>query len=724
MNEQCLAGNIQQKTIQKVFDQRSEFIIIGLTGSRKSKTSEIANILQSKFDELDLSSYHTALDYKSQKEYDMIYNFAKVHWKEFDVIRARDVIITYLLENNNSWKRFQNEIKIDLIKDVGFDRKIQFKISKLLKQFGNKSLNENEKSIKRYISEFQDKVINNGIMDALVDQNEFLINYIEKLKQRDSAVHKINTAQLYVYTKYILTIVGDTLEDCIDEDTYSELFQKYGNEIRFFGTIDMYQWRKKLENIEQISNFDYFYSIAKRTNTFIKLRRSPFQNSKSISVRIVIDSLKNTYEASFLKDRYSAYYTFSVLKDNKNVANSLDNQNKKEKLALFENLELIKKKFRLFIQLVNNKIEESATNIYIQEYIKCLQNPDSYLKFIFDKLESMEKERKMSIDWDKNLDLITDLFKDDISLKNLGINQNDINFFVEILKEPIRTFCLIADLVPFFLQDVQNSTQNGDVFFADIADQTSPSSLTYKVVKYISLIMHPGIVLPTPIERCMQVAYSSKVNSGCISRQVGAVVTDKEYNILSVAWNDPPKSEIPCIFRDLMDLQYPQNSEIYSDMELDRMSWFNKYIKDYDFSDNKKNEAILDGLKPCFCFKTIYSKLENKRDLAKSKAIHAEARAFYNSNIDKVTGGYLFTTSSSCAGCTLIAKEREISKIYYIEEYPDIAQEHVANCGDYNKRPKFEIFEGAIGLAYNKLYTSIIPLKDELQLRGIEQLHR
>lgn len=274
------------------------------------------------------------------------------------------------------------------------------------------------------------------------------------------------------------------------------------------------------------------------------------------------------------------------------------------------------------------------------------------------------------------------------------------------------------------MQDVQSSTQNGDVFFADIADQTTPSSLTYKVVKYISLIMHPGIVLPTPIERCMQVAYSSKVNSGCISRQVGAVVTDKEYNILSVAWNDPPKSEMSCIFRDLMDLQYPQNSEIYSDMELDRMSWFNKYIKDYDFSDNKKNEAILDGLKPCFCFKTIYSKLENKRDLAKSKAIHAEARAFYNSNIDKVKGGYLFTTSSSCAGCTLIAKEREISKIYYIEEYPDIAQEHVANCGDYNKRPKFEIFEGAIGLAYNKLYTSIIPLKDELQLRGIEQLHR
>ena len=41
MNEQCLAGNIQQKTIQKVFDQRSEFIIIGLTGSRKGVSQSL-----------------------------------------------------------------------------------------------------------------------------------------------------------------------------------------------------------------------------------------------------------------------------------------------------------------------------------------------------------------------------------------------------------------------------------------------------------------------------------------------------------------------------------------------------------------------------------------------------------------------------------------------------------------------------------------------------------
>ena len=159
-------------------------------------------------------------------------------------------------------------------------------------------------------------------------------------------------------------------------------------------------------------------------------------------------------------------------------------------------------------------------------------------------------------------------------------------------------------------------------------------------------------------------------------------------------------------------------------MELDRDTRFNKYVKEYDFSNNQKNKDILDGLHPSFCFKSIYNKLENQKDPSMSKAIHAEARAFYNGKNDKARGGYLFTTSSSCMGCTLIAKEREISKIYYIEEYPDIAQEHVANCGDYNKRPKFEIFEGAIGVAYNKLYTPVIPLKDELQLRGIEQLHR
>src|SRR6185369_16541999 len=53
-----------------------------------------------------------------------------------------------------------------------------------------------------------------------------------------------------------------------------------------------------------------------------------------------------------------------------------------------------------------------------------------------------------------------------------------------------------------------------------ITDSTSPYySWKMQLLKYVSLIEHPGIVTPSPEERCMQLAYTAKYNSGCISRQ-------------------------------------------------------------------------------------------------------------------------------------------------------------------------------------------------------------
>ena len=51
--------------------------------------------------------------------------------------------------------------------------------------------------------------------------------------------------------------------------------------------------------------------------------------------------------------------------------------------------------------------------------------------------------------------------------------------------------------------------------------------LIRSLARIVALLMHPGLVTPTKIERCMQVAMTAKLNSGCLSRQVGAVVTDR-----------------------------------------------------------------------------------------------------------------------------------------------------------------------------------------------------
>lgn len=53
MMNQKFATAIQQKTIRKVFNQRSDFIIIGLTGSIESGLSDVTEILSSDYCELE-----------------------------------------------------------------------------------------------------------------------------------------------------------------------------------------------------------------------------------------------------------------------------------------------------------------------------------------------------------------------------------------------------------------------------------------------------------------------------------------------------------------------------------------------------------------------------------------------------------------------------------------------------------------------------------------------
>ena len=98
--------------------------------------------------------------------------------------------------------------------------------------------------------------------------------------------------------------------------------------------------------------------------------------------------------------------------------------------------------------------------------------------------------------------------------------------------------------------------------------------------------------------------------------------------------------------------------------------------------------------------------------------MHGEEKALSNSNALETVNGFLFTTSSPCELCAKKAKDYRISKVYYIEPYPGISQSHVFNSGDPKTRAVYELFVGAIGLAYTKLFNPLMSYKDELQLRG------
>ncbi len=261
-------------------------------------------------------------------------------------------------------------------------------------------------------------------------------------------------------------------------------------------------------------------------------------------------------------------------------------------------------------------------------------------------------------------------------------------------------------------------------------DNTSPYfSWEMQLLKYISLIHHPGLITPSPEERSMQLAYTAKYNSGCISRQVGAAITDKNYSIKSIGWNNTPEGQVPCLLRNAEALLNSTEEERKKDedlqtQELKAFTPYEKTDKEFRkvFEEHYKeqlaaNSYNLKGRNVCFCFKSLKNSCSEGKNQVHTRSLHAEESAFLQ--ITKyggtgVQGGKLFTTASPCELCSKKAYQLGIKVIYYIDPYPGISQSQVLGAGSL--KPEVRLFNGAIGSTYHWLYEPFMAYKDELSL--------
>lgn len=238
--------------------------------------------------------------------------------------------------------------------------------------------------------------------------------------------------------------------------------------------------------------------------------------------------------------------------------------------------------------------------------------------------------------------------------------------------------------------------------------------LAKQLIKYVVLMKHPGLVVPTHIERCMQIAYNAKLNSGCLSRQVGACITDENYSVKAIGWNDVPEGQIPCNLRDINDLVKNKDYDTFSTYEIEDDKFNNKVTENY----NKVNFEILNGRCYQYCFKDVFNSIDGKKNQVHTRALHAEENAFLQ--ITKYGGigiksGNLFTTASPCELCSKKAYQLGIKNIYYINPYPGISEKHILSFRNtHGDIPEMHLFVGAVGKAYNILYSQKLAVKDEL----------
>lgn len=352
------------------------------------------------------------------------------------------------------------------------------------------------------------------------------------------------------------------------------------------------------------------------------------------------------------------------------------------------------------VKWVVNKIREERAKLNEPTYIviDAIRNPlealffqDQYTSFFLVAVSAPESDRQSR-------------------LRQLKYSESDIASIDRIEYTP-------NDLhkTDFFsVQDIQACLQRADLYISNPnvkAEVNKFQDLANQLLRFVSLIRRPGIVTPSALERCMQIAYTAKLNSGCISRQVGAVVTDKNFSLRSIGWNDAPHGQVPCNLRNRDDLMAGVDSSAYSEFERND----GKYLGHFKVSSRRFEIVPQGGRNNSFCFKSEYNDFTGVKNQVHTRALHAEENAFLQIakyGLGSIEGGLLFTTASPCELCAKKAYQLGITKIFYIDPYPGIATDHILQGGSMN--PTLTLFSGAIGRAFHKLYSPIVPYKDEL----------
>ncbi|SDE11475.1 anti-phage dCTP deaminase [Niabella drilacis] len=224
-------------------------------------------------------------------------------------------------------------------------------------------------------------------------------------------------------------------------------------------------------------------------------------------------------------------------------------------------------------------------------------------------------------------------------------------------------------------QNVKDTFIEADFFIRVSADNLC--KLKEKINRYLGIIFESDVITPLPHEIAMYEAKSAAGNSACLSRQVGAAITNRKGEIISRGWNDVPKFGGNLYTEgDNNDHRCKHNGYCSNDTTKDIIA---KEIVEAIFSDEifkKKffSEGRIDPLNEDYIrMNKIIRKNSRVKDLIEfSRAVHAEMHAIIiGSQLggSKMIGGKLFCTTYPCHNCVRHIILSGIEEIYYIEPY-------------------------------------------------------
>ena len=196
-------------------------------------------------------------------------------------------------------------------------------------------------------------------------------------------------------------------------------------------------------------------------------------------------------------------------------------------------------------------------------------------------------------------------------------------------------------------------------------------SIEEKLKRFLNLIFCTKVVTPTFEETAMYHAASAANNSACLSRQVGAALTDSKGEILSIGWNDVPKAGGGLYQSKINDLLSSSDMRCWNLGSKGCWNDEEKNIITNDLVNILIDEKIVEESKRAELFKKVRnSKIKSIVEF--SRAIHAEMHAIITASQtagERVRDGSLYITTYPCHNCARHIIVAGIKKVYYIEPY-------------------------------------------------------
>ena len=370
--------------VNHLYDERKDFIILGLCGKVGSGVTETANILEKTFDELYLPiPRFEEDDLYSSREYYILYTYAKANnWTRFYKIRAsalitRRVLSKQAVELSQTLGKLANN-KTSSIEDHCFDETCNaFFESEMiidLKDYCSK-LRKDNLSIARYwcflennapIEELSNEAIK-PLKEGQLPPSEVQCNVSSNLTLKvkynaDTSVCAIKNVDLSrlvdAYAKsrikktgfqnpFWYLILKQYLYEFLPEES-SKLWEAVRNKskrlpftaLQYIGN-NLRMFKAPYYTGSTSFQKDGYVCIAEDINLTIKVLRAyqlqlyeedgtkqfggsvSDENERTV---IVIDSIKNPYESMYLKERYSNYYLIGIYTEDEERRKRLRNQ--------------------------------------------------------------------------------------------------------------------------------------------------------------------------------------------------------------------------------------------------------------------------------------------------------------------------------------------------------------------------------------------------------------